>query len=59
MITLLLILAIAVVILIVLIWAIDQTGIPYPASMLLKVLVVLIAIIIVAQQAGFSLHGLG
>lgn len=59
MIALLLILAIAVVILIVLIWAIDQTGIPYPASMLLKVLVVLIAIIVVAQQAGFSLHGLG
>lgn len=58
MIELLLILAIAVVIVIVLIWAIDQTGIPYPASMLLKVLVVLIAIIIVAERSGFSLSGL-
>lgn len=32
MVALLIVLAIAVVVIVVLIWAIDQTGIPYPAS---------------------------
>lgn len=55
MISILLALLIGVLVVLVLFYIIDATGLPSPANWIAKVIIALIAILFILQRSGFSL----